>query len=67
MNSDKLRGRITEVFGHQKYFAEALGTTDSTLSFKLANKRSMKREEIEKWCELLKIPKEEIPDYFFAN
>ena len=67
MNSDKLRGRITEIYKHQKYFAEALGITDSSLSNKLANKRNMKRDEIEKWCDLLKIPKDKISDYFFAE
>ena len=67
MQGDKLRGKITEIYGHQTHFAKALGVSDSTLSQKLTNKRNMKRDEIERWCELLKIQKEEIPAYFFTD
>lgn len=67
MNSDKLRGRIAELYGTQGAFAEALGVHQQTVSQKLKNKRELTRAEIERWCELLKIEREEIPSYFFTE
>ena len=67
MNRNKLRGRIVEKFEKQENFAHALGITPGTLSSKLKNKAELKKNEILKWCELLEIPIEEIPSYFFAD
>lgn len=67
MNSNKLKGRIIEVFGTQGAFAEALGVQQRTVSWKLKNKRELTRAEIERWCELLKIEREDIADYFFTE
>lgn len=67
MNSNKLKGRIVEVYGTQGAFAEALGVQQQTVSQKLKNKRELTRAEIERWCELLKIEREEIPSYFFTE
>lgn len=67
MNSNKLKGRIVEVFDTQGAFADALGVTQQTVSQKLKNKRELTRAEIERWCELLKIEREEIPSYFFTE
>ena len=67
MNSNKLKGRIVEVFETQGAFADALGVTQQTVSQKLKNKRELTRAEIERWCELLKIEREEIPSYFFTE
>lgn len=67
MDRNKLRGRIIEVFGTQTEFAKALGIEDSTLSYKLRNKRELTRSEIEKWCDLLEIPAEKIHVYFFTG
>lgn len=67
MNSNKLKGRIVEVYGTQGAFAEALGVHQQTVSQKLKNKRELTRAEIEHWCELLKIEREEIPSYFFTE
>lgn len=66
MSYAKLRGKIKEVFGTQQAFAEAMGMDNSTLSSKLTNKTDWKREEIEKACQLLKIPTHKIHEYFFC-
>lgn len=65
MSYAKLRGKIREVFGNNKDFAEAMGMDVSSLSAKLNNKSPWKREEIEKACELLSIPIEDVYIYFF--
>lgn len=67
MSYSKLRGRIVECFGTNKAFADAMGMDCSSLSFKLNNKTPWKREEIERACELLDIPIEEVHLYFFAK
>ena len=67
MNRNKLKGRIVEKFETQKQFAQAMGITPGTVSKKLENTSSMKREEIREWCELLEINPEEIPAYFFDD
>lgn len=67
MNNNKLRGRIIEKFDNQENFANALGITPGTLSKKLKEKSKMKREEIQKWCEVLVIPPDKIHEYFFEN
>lgn len=67
MSYGKLRGRILEVFGTNEAFANALGIDPSSLSAKLNNKSPWKREEIEKACELLEIPIEEVHLYFFTQ
>lgn len=67
MNSNKLKGRIIEVFGTQGAFAEALGVQQRTVSWKLKNKRELTRAEIERWCDLLKIERKDIADYFFTE
>lgn len=65
MHFSKLRGKIKEVFGNNKNFAEAMEMDLSSLSAKLNKKSSFKREEIEKACELLNIPIEDVYLYFF--
>lgn len=67
MSYAKLRGRIIEYFGRNADFAGALGIDPSSLSAKLSSKTSWKREEIEKACELLEIPIEEVYLYFFSQ
>lgn len=61
----KLRGKIREVFAVNENFAKAMGMDLSTLSAKLNNKSPWKREEIEKACEVLQIPIEDVHLYFF--
>lgn len=48
-----LKGKIVEVFGSQKAFAEALDISERTLSLKLNNKVYFSQEEMLKSAELL--------------
>ena len=63
----KLRGKIKEVFGTQEKFAKAMGMSGVTLSAKLNNTVDFTMSEINKACELLSIPTEFIPIYFFTK
>lgn len=63
----KLRGKIVEVFGKNEPFATAMGMSERTLSLKLNSLRFWKQPEMEKACDLLGVPCEEIPAYFFAH
>lgn len=65
-NYAKLRGRIKEIFDTETTFAKNLGISQTSLSQKLNNKVEFTQKEIEKAIELLHIPKEEIPMYFFT-
>lgn len=62
----KLNGVIREKFGRQEDFAVAMGKDPATISKKLNNLSDWKRAEIERACELLGIPLEEVSSYFFA-
>jgi transcriptional regulator with XRE-family HTH domain len=63
----KLRGKIREVFGTQEEFARAMGKSPATLSKKLNNLTDFNRAEIDRASELLGIPLEEVPLYFFTR
>ena len=67
MSYAKLKGKIREVYGTNTAFANAMGMDASSLSAKLNNKAPWKREEIEKACQLLGIPIEEVYLYFFVT
>ena len=67
MSYSKLKGKIKEVFGTNQAFADAMGKDVSTISAKLNNKSTWKREDIENACELLHIPIEEVHIYFFVQ
>jgi len=62
----KLLGRITEKFGTQAKFAEAMGLSERSLSLKLNGKVGFKHNEITKACQLLEITGAEITSYFFT-
>lgn len=62
----KLRGRIVEKFGVQSAFAEKMGMSEGTLSFRLTNKSYFSTAEIVKACMLLDIPLEDVVAYFFT-
>lgn len=62
----KLRGRITEKFGTESRFAEALGVSLIIVSRKLTGKCGFSSKDILKWCEVLEIPLKEVGSYFFA-
>ena len=63
----KLEGRIVEKFGTRANFAAAAGYTKSQLSARLNNKVDFGLSEVHDLCvpELLDIPTEAIPTYFF--
>lgn len=64
----KLLGRIVEKFGSQRALAEAIGWTESKLSSRLNNAVHFDSEEMMLLSspDVLDIPCEEIPAYFFA-
>ena len=64
---NKLLGRIKEKYSSNKNLAEKIGISERTLSLKLNSKIDFKQSEIEKICELLEIPDEEISSYFFTK
>ena len=63
----KLRGKIKEVFGTQSSFAKGMGLSSVSLSSKLNGSTNFTQVEINKACELLSIPVEFIPVYFFTE
>lgn len=66
MDFSKLRGRITEKFGTEIRFAEAMGMSARTLSLKLNGVREFKPSEIVRALELLELQTEDVGPYFFA-
>lgn len=62
----KLLGRITEKFGTQAKFAEAMELSERSLSLKLNGKVGFKQNEITKACPLLDLSETEITSYFFT-
>ena len=63
----KLREKIKTKYPTQTEFAKAMGIDASTLSLKLNNAAPWKQTEIETIVRLLRIPLEEIGEYFFYN
>ena len=64
-NYSKLKGRIIEKYGTRRNFAREMNLSEKTLSSKLKNITSWKNDDISRACDLLEIPMEEIPVYFF--
>lgn len=62
----KLRGRIKEKFGTQENFAEALNIGTVSLSKRLNCSLEFSQNEINRSVEILDIPREQIPVYFFT-
>lgn len=65
-DSRKLRGRIKELFGSEKAFAEAMGIAPSNLSARLNGKIQWGAVEIKRVSDLLYIPDGEVVAYFFT-
>ena len=63
----KVRERISIMYGTIDSFAKVFGVNTATLSKKLTGKSQITREEIVKFCELLDIAVEQIPEYFFYD
>lgn len=64
-NYAKLKGRIKEKYGTQEGFANAIGISPTTISFKISGKAKWRQDEIVKAAKLLEISKKEIVEYFF--
>ena len=67
MAYNKLKGRIIEKFGSQAKFAEALKTSENTVSRKMQDKSEFSKDDMVKWSELLEIDASEFWAYFFAD
>lgn len=63
---NKLRGRIVERYKTQKAFAEAIGISQNAFSRKMTCKAGLYQDDIELWCELLEIDRDDIGEYFFT-
>ena len=62
----KLRGRIVEKFGQNRYFASAIGISYTALSTKLNNKCYFSQAEILRAIDVLEIEPGSVSTYFFA-
>ena len=62
----KLNGRIVEKCGTQAVFADRMGLSERTVSFKLNNKVAWKQPEMQKAAVILEFPETEIQTYFFT-
>lgn len=65
-NYSKLKGRIIEIFGTQKAFAEAIGKSEASVSLVLSGKCYLDQKTIVTWADALEIGAMEIGAYFFA-
>ncbi len=63
----KLRGKIKEKFKTESRFAKELGISTVSLSAKLNNKVEFSQGEMVKCCDLLEIPKEYLPVFFYTK
>lgn len=62
----KLKGRIIEVYGTRKAFAQALNLSENSLSLKLNGKTNISQEDIIKWSKLLNISSDEYGSFYFT-
>ena len=62
----KLRGRIVEKFGTLENFSKEVQISNHTISKYMNNKIPWKQTNISKAVQVLEIPPEEIPSYFFT-
>lgn len=66
-NYSKLREKIKKVCGSQFNFAEQMGWSDRTTTYKLNSVRYWKTNEILKAIEILNLTLVDIPEYFFTE
>ena len=64
----KLVARIVEKYGSQRKFAEAIGVSESVVSYKLSGRTKISEEDIFLWISPLRldIPLADIGKYFFT-
>ena len=63
---NKLKGRITELYGTQGNFAKKVGISKNSRSKKLTCKTEFSRKDIIQWSILLNLNKDEYGEYFFT-
>ena len=63
----KLAGKITEVFGSQRNYAQFMGWAERTASEKLNSHTDYKQSEILKTAKALGLELSDIPVYFFVE
>lgn len=63
---NKLKGRITEVFGTQANFAKAVGLSKNSVSKKLAGKTEFSQSDVERWANLLHIERRAFGEFFYT-
>ena len=63
----RLREKIKNKYDNLDHFADCMGKSRTTISFKLTGKVPWNQQDIELACKLLDIPKAEITDYFFYD
>ena len=61
----KLSGLIVQRCDTRANFAKAIGLSERTVSLKMTGKIQWKQNEICKACQVLEIPEQDIPSYFF--
>ena len=66
-NHAKLIGRMREMAFTQEKLSRGIEINESTLNAKLNGKSYFTTEEIDKICDLLRIPNEEIGVYFYSR
>lgn len=64
-NCDKLVGRIIEKYKTRENFAAKVPMSIPTLINKLSGNVDFKRKEMLRFCELLDIPLEQLPKFFY--
>nr|DAU73179.1 MAG TPA: helix-turn-helix domain protein [Caudoviricetes sp.] len=69
LNVPKIKGRMREMKWTQESLAKEMGINPTTINYKINNEKGefLTIEEAEKLKNLLKIPKEELNEYFFYN
>lgn len=63
----KLQGKIKEKFVKQENFARAIGISRTSLNLKLNGKSMFSHEEMARSIDVLDIPREDLPEYFFTQ
>lgn len=64
-NFDKLLGRIKEKYKTNAAFCLKLKISEKSFSEKINNKKDFRSREVVRMQQLLEIPKEEIPIFFY--
>lgn len=63
----KLRGKIVEICGSQREFAERIGLSEQSVVAKLSGRTQLSMDDIALWANTLDISIDEIGTYFFAE